>query len=80
MVIEGITHRYRCGIAWRDAAAVFGPWQTIWTWHRRMTGDGTWDTPLRRLLTEARAHQHATDITRPTGSRVELHGTADRAA
>ncbi|GAA3545903.1 hypothetical protein GCM10022222_31960 [Amycolatopsis ultiminotia] len=63
--------------------AVFGPWQTIWTWHRRMAGDGTGDTVLQRLLTAtdaaglldwsvsadsttARAHQHATNITRPT--------------
>jgi len=42
-VVEGIIYRYRCGIAWRDVPAVFGPWQTIWTWHRRMSADGTWD-------------------------------------
>ncbi|MEV6648202.1 transposase [Amycolatopsis sp. NPDC051371] len=96
-MVEGIIYRYRCGIAWRDVPAVFGPWQTIWTWHRRMAGDGTWDTVLQRLLAEAdaaglvvwsvsvdstiaRAHQHATSITRPTGGWVELHGSADRAA
>src|SRR3954451_18677649 len=83
-MVEGIIYRYRCGIAWRDVPAVFGPWQTIWTWHRRMAGDGTWDTVLQRLLTAAdaagqvdwavsadstiaRAHQHATNITRSTG-------------
>ncbi|GHE76764.1 hypothetical protein GCM10017786_02430 [Amycolatopsis deserti] len=33
-MVEGIIYRYRCGIAWRDAPAVFGPWETIWTWHR----------------------------------------------
>ncbi|GAA3551277.1 hypothetical protein GCM10022222_38520 [Amycolatopsis ultiminotia] len=27
----------------------------IWTWHRRMAGDGTWDTVLQRLLTAAGA-------------------------
>ncbi|MEV6626111.1 transposase [Amycolatopsis sp. NPDC051106] len=96
-MVEGIIYRYRCGIAWRDVPAIFGPWQTIWTWHRRMAGDGTWDTVLHRLLTEAdaagmidwsvsvdstiaRAHQHATNITRPTGGWVELHGSAHRAA
>jgi transposase len=64
---------------------VFGPWQTIWTWHRRLSADGTWDTALRRLLTAAdaagridwavsvdstiaRAHQHATNITRAQGA------------
>jgi putative transposase len=53
--VEGIIHRYRCGIAWRDVPAVFGPWQTIWTWHRRMAGNGTWDTVLQRLLSTADA-------------------------
>ena len=100
-MVEGIIYRYRCGIAWRDVPEVFGPWQTIWTWHRRMASDGTWDTVLQRLLaaadaaglvawsvsvdsTIARAHQHATNITRPTvddtGGWVELHRSAHRAA
>lgn len=97
LMVEGIVYRYRCGIAWRDVPAVFGPWQTIWTWHRRMSADGTWDRVLARLLsradaaggidwavsvdsTIARAHQHATNITRDTGGWVELHESADRAA
>jgi len=96
-VVEGIIYRYRCGIAWRDVPAVFGPWQTIWTWHRRMSADGTWDVVLARLLsaaeaagvidwavavdsTIARAHQHATNVTRHTGGWVELHKSAHRAA
>ena len=96
-MVEAIIYRYRCGIAWRDVPPVFGPWQTIWTWHRRMAGDGTWDTVLQRLLTSAdaagqvdwavsvdstiaRAHQHATNITRPTGGWAELHGSAQRTA
>ena len=64
-MVEGIIYRYRCGIAWRDVPAVFGPWQTIWTWHRRMSADGTWDEVLPRLL---------------TGGWVELHESAHRAA
>ena len=96
-MVEGIIYRYRCGIAWRDVPAAFGPWQTIWTWHRRMSADGTWDEVLARLLaaaqeagiinwavavdsTIARAHQHATNITRDTGGWVELHQSGDRAA
>lgn len=54
-MVEGIIYRYRCGIAWRDVPAVFGPWQTIWTWNRQMAGDGTWDIVLQRLLTAADA-------------------------
>src|SRR4029079_16228675 len=89
-MVEGIIYRYQCGIAWRDVPEVFGPWQSIWTWPRRMSADGTWDTVLARLLAAAeeagiidggvgvdspiaRAHQHATNITRHTGGWVELH-------
>lgn len=96
-MVEGIVYRYRTGIAWRDMPAVFGPWQTVWKWHRRMAGEGLWDTVLGRLLaaadaagmvdwsvsvdsTIARAHQHATNITRTTGGSVELHDSGARAA
>ena len=96
-MVEGIIYRYRCGIAWRDVPTIFGPWQTIWTWHRRLAAAGTWDVLLTRLLavadaagmidwsvsvdsTIARAHQHATSITRDIGGWVELQESADRAA
>ncbi|MCV7121273.1 IS5 family transposase [Mycobacterium nebraskense] len=52
-MVEGVIYRYRCGIAWRDVPAVFGPWQTIWTWHRRMSAEGIWDQVLARLLAAA---------------------------
>jgi transposase len=54
-VVEAIVYRYRCGIAWRDLPKVFGPWQTVWTWHRRMAADGTWDEVLARLTAQADA-------------------------
>ncbi|MET4612396.1 transposase [Rhodococcus sp. PvR044] len=54
-MIDGIIYRYRCGIAWRDVPPVFGPWQTIWTWHRRLAGDGTWNRVLECLLSIADA-------------------------
>ena len=96
-MVEGIIYRYRCGIAWRDVPEAFGPWQTIWCWHRRMSADGTWDAVLARLLsaaeaaeaidwavavdsTIARAHQHATNVTRHTGGWVELQQSRRRAA
>lgn len=54
-MVEAIVYRYRCGIAWRDLPEVFGPWQTVWTWHRRMAGDGTWDKVLAKLTAAADA-------------------------
>lgn len=54
-MVEGIVHRYRTGIAWRDLPEVFGPWQTVWTWHRRMATAGTWDQVLAKLMSAADA-------------------------
>ena len=54
-VVEGIIDRYRCGIAWRDLPAEFGPWQTVRKRHRRFVSDGTWDRIHGRLLAEADA-------------------------
>jgi transposase len=54
-VLEAIIYRYRCGLAWRDLPEVFGPWQTVWTWHRRMATDGTWDEVLAALTAQADA-------------------------
>ncbi len=97
LMVEGIIYRYRCGIAWRDLPEVFGPWQTVWTWHHRMAADGTWDGVLAALTaaadeaglvdwslsvdsTIARAHQHATNVTRHTGGWIELQESGRRAA
>lgn len=70
-----------------------GPGREVWTWHRRLAAEGTWDTMLAKLTaaadaeglidwsasmdsTIARAHQHATNITRLTGGWVELQESA----
>lgn len=96
-MIEGIIYRYRCGIAWRDLPEVFGPWQMVWRWHRRMAGDGVWDLVQQRLhehadraglidwsvsvdSTIARAHQHATNVTRLKKGYIEFQEFTGRAA
>ncbi|TKW69940.1 MAG: IS5 family transposase [Cutibacterium acnes] len=57
-MVEAIIYRYRCGIAWRDLPEVYGPWQTVWTLI-------DWSVSVDSTI--ARAHQHATNITRLTG-------------
>ncbi|MBV7674106.1 IS5 family transposase [Streptomyces halstedii] len=53
-IIEGIIYRYRTGIPWRDLPReAFGPWQTVWKRHRRWAADGTWDTVLAQLTSQA---------------------------
>ena len=55
-VVEGIAYRFRTGIPWRDLPREeFGPWQTVWKWHRRYASDGTWHRVLTRILAEADA-------------------------
>ena len=54
-MVEGIVYRYRTGIAWRDLPEVYGPWQTVWTWHRRLAHDGTWDKIHSELTAAADA-------------------------
>ncbi|MGJ0184249.1 transposase [Corynebacterium glyciniphilum] len=46
--VEGIIHRFRAGIAWRDLPDYFGPWQTVWKRHRRYVTDGTGDGGARQ--------------------------------
>ncbi|MGO2069702.1 IS5 family transposase [Glutamicibacter arilaitensis] len=54
-MVEGIIYRHRCGIAWRDLPEVFGPWQTVWTWHHRLAAEGVWDTIVSALIAQADA-------------------------
>ena len=58
-VVEGVIYRYRCGLAWRDLPASFGPWQTVWKRHRRFSEDGTWDKIHQALLARA---DHAGEV------------------
>src|SRR5712691_5071127 len=54
-VVEGIVFRHRTGVAWRDLPEWFGPWQTVWKRHHRFATDGTCDTLLRVIQSEADA-------------------------
>ncbi|WP_443064352.1 IS5 family transposase [Streptomyces sp. NBC_00525] len=74
-VIDGILHRVRTGVQWRDLPERFGPWKT-YERHRLRSADGTWENLLQRVQaaadaagdlnwdvsvdsTSVRAHQHA---------------------
>jgi transposase len=76
-VLEGVIYRYRCGIAWRDLPASFGPWKTVWKRHRRFSGDGTWDKILATLLAHAEAGQEIdwTVSVDSTINRAHQHAT-----
>ncbi|MET9647301.1 IS5 family transposase [Streptomyces syringium] len=54
-VIDGILYRLRTGVPWRDPAARFGPWKTVYERHRRSSADGTWDRIFAAVLADADA-------------------------
>ncbi|MEV8129128.1 IS5 family transposase [Streptomyces sp. NPDC085944] len=73
-VSNGILHRVRTGVQWRDLPERYGPWKTVYERLRRWSADGTWERLLQRAQADAagridwdvslgstsiRAHQHA---------------------
>jgi transposase len=54
-LIDGIRWRTRTGAPWRDVAARYGPWPTVYGLFRRWQRDGTW----QRILTCRQAQADA---------------------
>ncbi|MFE2111759.1 IS5 family transposase [Kitasatospora sp. NPDC059463] len=54
-VIDGILHRVRTGVHWRDLPERFGPWKTVYERHRLWSADGTWERLLQQVQAEADA-------------------------
>lgn len=48
-VVNGVLWRTRTGCPWRDLPACYGSWKTVYSRHRRWSGDGTWEGILDRL-------------------------------
>ncbi|MFF3060384.1 IS5 family transposase [Streptomyces sp. NPDC057909] len=70
-VIDGILHRVRTGVQWRDLPERFGPWKTVYERHRSVDS------------TAMRAHQHAAGARRTppptvTASKGAAGGTPER--
>ncbi|WP_443054640.1 IS5 family transposase [Streptomyces sp. NBC_00691] len=54
-VIDGILHRVRAGVQWRDLPERFGPWKTVYERHRLWSVDGTWERLLQQVQAAADA-------------------------
>ncbi|WP_415924789.1 IS5 family transposase [Streptomyces sp. AK08-01B] len=55
-VIDGILHRIRTGVQWRDLPERFGPWKTVYERHRLWSTDGgTWERLLQQVQAAADA-------------------------
>ncbi|MFD8003864.1 IS5 family transposase [Streptomyces mirabilis] len=54
-VIDGIPHRVRTGVQWRDLPERFGPWKTVYERHRLWSADGTRERLLQQIQAAADA-------------------------
>jgi transposase len=54
-VINGVLHRVRTGVQWRDLPDRFGPWKTVHKRHLQWSADGTWERLLQQVLAVADA-------------------------
>ncbi|MER6390522.1 IS5 family transposase [Streptomyces sp. NPDC001523] len=54
-VIDGILHRVRTGVQWRDLPERFGPWKTVYERHRLWSADATWERLLQQVQAAADA-------------------------
>ncbi|MGW8330365.1 IS5 family transposase [Streptomyces sp. NPDC055897] len=54
-VINGILHRVRTGVPWRDLPERFGPWKTAYERHRLWSADGTWERLVQQVQAAADA-------------------------
>ena len=48
-VVNGVLWRTRTGAPWRDLPVSYGNWKTVYSRHRRWSGDGTWEGILEEL-------------------------------
>lgn len=51
LIINAVLWRIRTGAPWRDLPPCYVNWKTVYSRHRRWSGDGTWE----KILSELRA-------------------------
>ena len=54
-ILNALFYLLRAGCAWRLLPKDFGPWQTVYHYFRRWSGDGTWEAVNELLRRDVRA-------------------------
>ncbi|MEU9576955.1 transposase [Streptomyces chilikensis] len=54
-VIDGMVHKIRTGISWRDLSERYGPWKAVYTRFRRCALDGVFTRALRQIQAQTDA-------------------------
>jgi transposase len=71
MVLDALFYRLRNAGPWRDLPEGFGPWRTIYGWHRLWAREGLWARMLARMARKIRNRIRLVD-----GTHVRVHQCA----
>jgi transposase len=71
MVLDALFYRMRNAGPWRDLPEGFGPWRTIYGWHRLWAREGLWARMLARMARKVRNRIRLVD-----GTHVRVHQCA----
>ena len=71
MVLDTLFYRLRNAGPWRDLPEGFGPWRTIYGWHRLWAREGLWARMLDRIARKAKSRIRLVD-----GTHVRVHQCA----
>jgi len=71
MVLDALFYRLRNAGPWRDLPESFGPWRTIYGWHRLWAREGLWARMLARMACRVRSRIRLVD-----GTHVRVHQCA----
>ena len=55
-LISGMIHRAKYGGRWCDLPEIYGPWITVYRFHRRLAQLGTWDEIFDTVSTKYGGH------------------------
>jgi transposase len=72
-VVNGALRRTRTGAPWRDLPVSYGNWKTVYSRHRRWSGDGTWEAILDRLRAGCDGEQDGEWVVRVDSAVVRAH-------
>lgn len=70
-VLDALFYRLRNAGPWRDLPEGFGPWRTIYGWHRLWAREGLWARMLDRIARKAKSRRRLVD-----GTHVRVHQCA----
>jgi transposase len=71
MVLDALFYRLSNAGPWRDLPEGFGPWRTIYGWHRLWAREGLWARMLARMARKVRNRIRLVD-----GTHVRVHQCA----